>query len=106
MSEYRRRQQPHEHARTSVSRPLRDCPEEEVVTLVQNGNRDAFGELVYRNVHYSRRLAFSMISDVGVVDDVVAESFSKALAHLDQFVARARFSSWLRRIVINECWTL
>jgi RNA polymerase sigma-70 factor, ECF subfamily len=48
-------------------------------------------------------LAYSMTSNPTVVEDIVGESFLKALANLDQYVAKARFSSWVGRIVINEC---
>lgn len=88
------------------NRPLRDWPEEEIVTLARNGDRGAFSELVHRNERYLKRLAYTMVGNPVTVDDIVAECFLKAFAHLDQFVARARFSSWLRRIVTNECCAL
>jgi RNA polymerase sigma-70 factor, ECF subfamily len=88
---------------TGTDRPLRDCPEAFVVAQAQNGDREAFGELVRRNDRQLKGLAYSMTSNPTVVDDIVGESFLKALANLDQYVAKAKFSSWIGRIVINEC---
>jgi RNA polymerase sigma-70 factor (ECF subfamily) len=39
-------------------------------------------------------------------EDVAQESFHKAFLHLDTFEERARFSTWLTRIVINEAYML
>jgi RNA polymerase sigma-70 factor (ECF subfamily) len=86
------------------SRPLRDHPEEQVTAMAQSGSQDAFGELVYRNHARSSQIAHSIIPNPAVVEDVVSQSFYKALIHLDQFVHRSSFSSWFNRIVINECY--
>jgi len=35
---------------------------------------------------------------------VVQESFQKAFLHLDAFQEKARFSTWLTRIALNEAY--
>jgi RNA polymerase sigma-70 factor (ECF subfamily) len=39
-------------------------------------------------------------------EDVAQESFHKAFLHLDTFQEKARFSTWLTRIVMNEAFML
>ena len=92
--------------RERSDRPFRECPEASLVALAQQGDREAFGELVRRSDRQMKGLAYSMTSNPTLVDDIVGESFLKALANLDQYVAKARFSSWVGRIVINECLAL
>jgi DNA-directed RNA polymerase specialized sigma24 family protein len=56
-----------------------NVPEEQIVNLARNGNRDAFSELVHRNDSYLGRLAYTMIYNPVVVDEIVAESFLGAI---------------------------
>jgi RNA polymerase sigma-70 factor (ECF subfamily) len=39
-------------------------------------------------------------------EDVTQESFHKAFLHLDKFQEKARFSTWLTRIVMNQAFML
>jgi RNA polymerase sigma-70 factor (ECF subfamily) len=48
------------------------------------------------------RTARAIVRDEDEVEDVLQQSYLNAFEHLDQFEARARLSTWLTRIVINE----
>jgi len=48
-------------------------------------------------------LATSLLSNYGEAEDEVQNAFSKAYIHLDQYQGDAEFSTWLSRIVTNEC---
>jgi RNA polymerase sigma-70 factor, ECF subfamily len=87
-------------------RPFHQKPEIEVVALAKSGNAAAFSELVHRNYARSHRLAYSVIPNAATAGDAVGEAFCKALEHLDQFESSGQFSSWLSRIVINECYQI
>ncbi|HWT82663.1 MAG TPA: sigma-70 family RNA polymerase sigma factor, partial [Candidatus Methylomirabilis sp.] len=88
------------------TRPFDGRPEVEVVALAKAGDPSAFGELAQRNYHRSRRLAHSVIPNAAAAHDAVGEAFCKAFEHLDQFESSGHFSSWLNRIVINECYQI
>jgi len=87
-------------------RPFHRRPEVEVVALAKAGDTTAFGELVHRNYARSHRLAYSVIANSASAGDAVCEAFCKAFEHLDQFESCGQFSSWLGRIVINECYQI
>jgi RNA polymerase sigma-70 factor (ECF subfamily) len=77
-----------------------------LVAAAKYGDTRAFEELVCR---YERRVlavAQRITSNREDAEDVAQESFHKAFLHLDTFQERARFSTWLTRIVINEAYML
>ena len=78
-------------------------PEDEALVLrAQNGDRDAFGELVNR---HQRRVWMVCRQYVGVdeADAAAQESLVKAFTKIGEFDRRAAFSTWLTRIAINTC---
>ena len=77
--------------------------DEELAMYAQQGDRSAFLELVDRNYKRCFRLACSIMRNQDDAEDQVQNAFARALEHLDQFRYRAKFSSWLCRIVINQC---
>jgi len=87
-------------------RPFDRRPEVEVVELAKAGDTSAFGELVHRSYSRSHRLAYSVIPNTATASDAVGEAFCKAFEHLDQFESCGQFSSWVGRIVINECYQI
>jgi RNA polymerase sigma-70 factor, ECF subfamily len=77
-----------------------------LVAAAKYGDTRAFEELVCR---YERRVlavAQRITSNREDAEDVAQESFHKAFLHLDTFEERARFSTWLTRIVVNEAYML
>jgi RNA polymerase sigma-70 factor (ECF subfamily) len=49
------------------------------------------------------RLAVSFLRNYADAEDEVQNAFSKAFAHLEQYQGEAEFSTWLARIVTNQC---
>jgi RNA polymerase sigma-70 factor (ECF subfamily) len=84
-------------------RPFSCFPEDTIIALAKSGDSPAFAELVHRNYARARRLAYLVARDHAAADDAVSESFCQAFTHLHQFESSGRFSSWLNRIIINEC---
>jgi len=81
---------------------LQAASDEDVVARVLTGEVELF-EVVMRR--YNRRLyrvARSILRDDGEAEDVLQHAYVEAFAHLAQFEGRARFSTWLTRIVIHE----
>jgi RNA polymerase sigma-70 factor (ECF subfamily) len=77
-----------------------------LVAAAKCGDTQAFEELVFR---YERRVlaaAQRITNNREDAEDVAQESFHKAFLHLDTFQEKARFSTWLTRIVMNEAYML
>ncbi len=77
--------------------------DEDLVRHAQQGDRGAFLKLVDRNYQRCFNLALRMMRNRQDAEDQVQNAFALALQHLDQFRFGAKFSSWLCRIVINQC---
>ena len=73
-----------------------------LVLRAQNGDHDAFGELVNR---HQRRVWMVCRQYVGVgeADAAAQDSLVKAFTRICDFDRRAAFSTWLTRIAINTC---
>jgi RNA polymerase sigma-70 factor (ECF subfamily) len=74
-----------------------------LVAMARENNKEAFGELVRRHHSACLRLATFQLRDRGEAEEEVQNAFKKAYEHLDQFKGTAEFSSWLLRIVTNNC---
>ena len=75
------------------------------VTLVRSakeGDMAAFEELVNRHTDMILRVAMHITNSREDAEEAVQDAFLKAFRHLQRFEERARFSTWLTRIVINE----
>lgn len=76
----------------------------ELVDASKSGDMQAFEELVFR---YERRVlvtAQRIVNNREDAEDVAQESFHKAFLHLSSFQNKARFSTWLTRIAMNEAY--
>jgi RNA polymerase sigma-70 factor (ECF subfamily) len=77
-----------------------------LVAAAKYGDTRAFEGLVFRYERRVRAIAQRMTNNREDAEDVAQESFHKAFLHLDTFQEKARFSTWLTRIVINEAYML
>ena len=76
--------------------------EQELIRRVQAGEKQVFYELVKP---YERRIysaAFAILRNEAEAEDAAQEAVLKALIHIQQFRADARFSTWLTQIAVNE----
>jgi RNA polymerase sigma-70 factor (ECF subfamily) len=73
-----------------------------LVLRAQNGDQEAFGELVNR---HQRRVWMVCRQYVGSAeaDAAAQDSLVKAFTRIGDFDRRAAFSTWLTRIAINTC---
>jgi len=68
------------------------------------GDRRAFGELVSRHGSFALRVACKVVSDTSIAEEIVQEAMVRAWEQSTHFEpSRARFSTWLYRIVMNMC---
>ena len=91
-------------ASTSSSPATAESDEERERLLVERaraGQTDAWGRLYHD--HYDRLLRdlSYLTGDVSLAEDLVQETFVRALTGLRRFDGRARFVTWLRGIALN-----
>jgi len=77
--------------------------EAEWITQSQQGDPEAFGQLVSRYQRMVRSLAFRMTGSVSEAEDLAQDAFVQAYRQLGSFRGEAKFSSWLYRLVVNAC---
>ncbi|MDQ2775516.1 MAG: sigma-70 family RNA polymerase sigma factor [Acidobacteriota bacterium] len=75
----------------------------ELVELCQTGDQEAFAELMVRHEITAMKVAFSILRDKQDAEDETQNAFWKAYEHINQFNREAKFSTWLTRIVVNQC---
>ena len=81
-----------------------DAPDATLVSWSASGDRRAFDEIVTRHGPFALRVAARLIPDKRAAEDVVQEAMVRAWSQSSQFDAeRARFTTWLYRIVVNLC---
>jgi RNA polymerase sigma-70 factor (ECF subfamily) len=75
--------------------------DQEVISRVTAGDREAYALLVSRYSDVLYRHALGMTGSPDVAEDILQASFIKAYHHLGE--VRGRFDAWLFRIVANGC---
>jgi RNA polymerase sigma-70 factor, ECF subfamily len=78
-----------------------DEPDPEVVESARRGDLGAFEQLVRRYQGDVWRLAFHLVHDDGMADDVTQDAFVRAFRFLRRYRAEAKFSTWLFTIARN-----
>src|SRR5262249_26979807 len=78
----------------------------EVIKRIQNGDADAYADLIRKNHAKIMGLCLSMLGNPTSAEDAAQEIFIKAYRSLDKFQANSAFSTWLYRIAANHCLDL
>jgi RNA polymerase sigma-70 factor (ECF subfamily) len=77
-----------------------------LVDLARHGNRCAFGELIRRHWKKCIDVGCCYLHNREDAEDEAQNAVLKAFRHLDQYHGEAEFSTWLARIVVNQCLML
>lgn len=78
--------------------------ERALIERAQRGDRDAFGELVWRHQDTVYTLAVRLVGP-DLAADVAQEALIRAWRAIPKFRGDASFSTWLHRITVNTAWT-
>jgi RNA polymerase sigma factor (sigma-70 family) len=83
--------------------PLTECSDDELMALACSGKDGAFDTLIAR--HHGRvvRLAFRYVGDSTLAADIAQDTFMELLRALPRYRAEGKFSSFLFRILLNQC---
>lgn len=87
-----------------TSDPLSLADDERLlVERAKTGDADAFAELVRRSAQSSRRLALSVLKNQDAAEDALQDAMTQAWEHVPRFLGESKFSTWMSRIVFNQC---
>ena len=76
--------------------------DEQVVSQVLQGQTALFEVLMRRHNERLYRAARAIVRDDREAEDVMQQAYVNAYANLRQFDGRAKFSTWLTKIAVNE----
>lgn len=81
-----------------------DDPDEPLVSRIGRGDEAAFRAFVSLKLPRVHALASRMLSDPAAADDVAQDAFERVWRRAgDWRPGRARFDTWLHRVVLNLC---
>ncbi|MBN1453743.1 MAG: sigma-70 family RNA polymerase sigma factor [Anaerolineales bacterium] len=75
--------------------------ERELVTRAQEGDRNAFSELVHTHAQGVLNVVYRMCGDIQIAEDAAQETFIQAWVRLQSYRPQASFRNWLYRIAVN-----
>ena len=75
--------------------------EKELIKNAQNGDNDAFGELVKQNQNRVYFTALKLTGNPADAEDIASQTFVVAFKNIRKFEGRSSFSTWLYRICFN-----
>jgi RNA polymerase sigma-70 factor, ECF subfamily len=75
--------------------------ETELVIRAQNGERNAFSELVRIHAQGVMNVIYRMCGDAHIAEDAAQETFIRAWLHLPSYRPQTSLRSWLYRIAVN-----
>lgn len=81
----------------------RDLKDHELVKLVKAGELAPYDELVRRHQVKIHDLCYKMLRNYDDARDMAQETFLKAYRKINKFKGKAKFSTWLYRIAVNNC---
>jgi RNA polymerase sigma-70 factor (ECF subfamily) len=75
--------------------------EQQLIARAQQGDRQAFGDLVMHYQNGVTNIAYRMLGDPALAEDIAQETFIKAWRHLKRYNPEHPFHAWLYRIAVN-----
>ena len=75
--------------------------ETSLIEQAQNGDRNAFGELVRCHYEGVVQVVYRMCGDTGLAEDATQEAFLRAWVTLPSFQPKSPLRNWLYRIALN-----
>ncbi len=73
-----------------------------LVRAAQDGDKDAFGQVVRRFQDMAYASAYATVGDACLAQDIAQEAFLDAYLNLSKLRDPAAFPGWLRRIIIGH----
>ena len=85
-------------------RKLNDLENEnEILSRIAKGEKDLYSLIIRKYNQRLYRIAISIINTESEIEDLLQTAYIKAYENLDKFRFQSTFSTWITRILINEC---
>lgn len=75
----------------------------ELISRILQGDKNLYEIIIRRYNQRLYRVGMSIINDESEVEDIMQTAYINAYENLGKFVFKSSFSTWLTRILINEC---
>ena len=91
----------HQPGGAEAGKSLAEIRDEDLIVLVQKGNRRAFDEIVAR--YKGRLFSFTlrMVKDPNLAEEMTQETLIRVYMHADKYREIAKFSTWVFTIATN-----
>jgi RNA polymerase sigma-70 factor, ECF subfamily len=86
------------------TREIRKNEDDSLIELAAAGDLNSFRILIDRFSGYAYSLAFRTLLNSDDAKDAVQESFISVWKHLKRYNSNVKFTTWLYRIVVNNCY--
>lgn len=83
----------------------RETPDARLVVICQQGDPEAFSELVRRHHGTVYALALRFMRDPAFAEDMTQEAFLKAFRLIGRFRGDCAFTTWMYRVTCSVCLT-
>ena len=77
--------------------------DDELMSLVRQGDLAALGELVVRHQHLAWRIAYRFVGDAAEAEDLAQEAFLRILQGASRYRPTAQFATYLSRVLVRLC---
>jgi RNA polymerase sigma-70 factor (ECF subfamily) len=80
-----------------------EIKDSEIINEILKGNKEQYALLMRKYNQKLYRIAKGYLKDEAEIEDVMQDTYVKGYQHLAKFEHRSEFSTWMTRILINEC---
>jgi RNA polymerase sigma factor (sigma-70 family) len=78
-------------------------PDNEIIGRILQGEKNLYAVIIRRYNQRIYRVAMAILGDDTEAEDAMQVAYINAWQNLEKFKFRSSFSTWLTRIMINEC---
>ena len=82
---------------------LKSVTDEHLMAAIAQGGKAEFGELVTRHQEKAFALALRTLGQWDLAEDISQEAFLRVYHSAKRYRPKAKFTTWLYRIVVNLC---
>lgn len=75
----------------------------DIIEAVRGGDIERYAELIERYQRAAWKVAYGLVGNMADAEELSQNAWVKAYQALPRFRGEAKFSTWLYRIVVNEC---
>lgn len=81
-----------------------ELSDDHIIEAILKGEKQKYALLMRKYNQRLFRICKGYIRDEAEIEDVMQDAYVKAFLNLNKFEKRSQFSTWITRIVINECF--